>query len=197
MNITHSIALLLAAASLSCCNSPSSAPDRPPLAGASIGGPFTLTDQDGDVVTDRQFKGQYRIMYFGYTFCPDVCPTDMQNVGAGLRLLEKSDPVKAAMVTPIFVTVDPERDTPSVLKQFVRNFHPRMIGLTGSQPVLEKVDKEYAVYHAKGDPSPGGGYLVNHTRQAYLMGPAGQPIALVPVDENPKAVAESLERWIT
>ncbi len=197
MNINQKIALLLTAASLAACNGQqTTTPERAPLAGASIGGPFTLTDQDGRVVSDRQFRGRYRIMYFGYTFCPDVCPTDMQNVGAGLRLLEKSDPAKAAKVVPIFVTVDPDRDTPTVLKQFVGNFHPRMIGLTGSETALAKVDKEYAVYHAKGDPSPGGGYLVNHTRQAYLMGPDGQPIALVPADESPQAVADMLERWV-
>ena len=84
----------------------------------ALGGPFTLTDQDGRTRTDRDFAGRYRIMYFGYTFCPDVCPTDMQTVGAGLRLFEAKDPVRGAKVVPIFVTVDPKRDTPAVLKAF-------------------------------------------------------------------------------
>ena len=195
MNIsrwTPVIALALA----SCGSGPATPPIRPPLAGSSIGGPFTLVDQNGRTVTDRRFAGKYRIMYFGYTFCPDVCPTDMQNVGAGLRLFEKSDPVLAAKVVPIFVTVDPARDTPAVLKQFVSAFHPRMVGLTGSEAAIAKVKDAFKVYSAKGDASPGGGYLVNHTRQTYLMDPEGKPLALIPADQNPRAVADELKRWV-
>lgn len=188
--------MLAALALAGCGSSKPEPPARPPLAGSRIGGPFTLVDQDGRTVSDRQFAGRYRIMYFGYTFCPDVCPNDMQNVGAGLRLLEKSDPALAAKIVPIFVTVDPARDTPAVLKQFVSAFHPRMIGLTGSEAALAPVEKEFAVYHAKGDPAPGGGYLVNHTRQTYLMDPAGKPLALIPADQNPQAVADELKRWV-
>ena len=169
---------------------------RPPLEGARIGGAFALVDQDGRTVTDRSFPGQWRIMYFGYTFCPDVCPLDMQKVGAGLRLLEKSDPGIAAKVTPIFVTTDPERDTPAVLKQFVTAFHPRMIGLTGSPAAIAAVEKAYSVFAAKAAPAAGGGYLVNHSRQAYLMSPQNKPLALVPADESPQAVADTLKAWI-
>ena len=122
---------------LSACNS-SQPPAKPPLEGARIGGAFTLTDQNGKTVTERAFAGKYRIMYFGYTFCPDVCPTDVQAIGAAVKKLETSDPVLAAKIVPVFVTVDPARDTPAVLKQFVGNFHPRMIGLTGSAPACAR-----------------------------------------------------------
>lgn len=185
------LALLVAA-----CSPGAPTPVRPPLEGARIGGPFTLTDQDGRTRTDRDFSGRWRIMYFGYTFCPDVCPLDMQNIGAGLKLFEKRDPADAAKVTPIFVTVDPERDTPAALKQFVSAFHPRMVGLTGGKDAIDAVAKEYGVYYAKGD-ATSGGYLVNHSRQAYLMDQAGKPIALVPADRSPEAVAATLAEWVS
>ena len=171
------------------------ASEAPPLQGAKIGGPFALTDQDGKLVIDADFAGKYRIMYFGYTFCPDVCPTDMQTVGAALTMLDKSDPALSKRIVPIFVSIDPARDTPPVLKQFVSAFYPRMVGLTGSAAAIDKVAKEYAVYYAKGDPAPGGGYLMNHSRQAYLMNPAGKPLALLPTEQGATAVAAEIERW--
>jgi protein SCO1/2 len=164
--------LLWVALPLAACSGPAP-PARAPLEGAKIGGPFALTDQNGRKVTDRDFAGKYRIMYFGYTFCPDVCPTDAQNIGAGLRALEASDPALAAKIVPIFVTVDPARDTPAVLKAFVGAFHPRMVGLTGSPEAIDAVAKEFAVYYHKEDPTPGGGYMVDHSRVAYLMDPQG------------------------
>src|SRR3954469_6950090 len=104
---------LLAALILGACSSPSS---PPPLEGASMGGPFTLTDQNGRRVSDRDFAGKYRIMYFGFTHCPDVCPTDLAAIGKGLKAFEAKDPVRAEKVVPIFVSVDPGRDTPAVMK---------------------------------------------------------------------------------
>jgi protein SCO1/2 len=165
---------------------------EPPLAGASIGGPFTLTDQDGKTVRDSDFAGKYRLVYFGYTFCPDVCPTDMQHVGQALRILEKSDPAIAAKVVPIFITVDPARDTPAALKQFVSSFHPRMIGLTGTPAAIAAVAKEYAIAY---EPADAHG-IVQHSRQTYLMSPEGKPIALVRSDESGDAVAEDLRKWV-
>ncbi len=180
---------------LSACNS-SQPPAKPPLEGARIGGAFTLTDQNGKTVTERAFAGKYRIMYFGYTFCPDVCPTDVQAIGAAVKKLETSDPVLAAKIVPVFVTVDPARDTPAVLKQFVSAFHPRMVGLTGTDAQIAKIKTEYAVYSSKGDASPGGGYLVNHSRQAYLMDPDGKPLALLPQEQGPDAVVTEIKRWV-
>ncbi len=187
---------LFGALALAACSPTPVAPARPPLEGARIGGPFSLTDQNGRSVSDRDFAGRYRIMYFGYTFCPDVCPTDVQAIGAALKTLEASDPAVAARILPVFVTVDPARDTPAVLRSFVSAFHPRMVGLTGTPQQIERVKKEFAVFSAKGDPSPGGGYLVNHSRQTYLMDPDGKPIALLPQEQGPKAVADEIKRWV-
>jgi protein SCO1/2 len=193
--IARATAALLIAAMPVACSAPA-APARPPLEGATIGGPFTLTDQDGHQVSDTVFKGKYRIVYFGYTYCPDVCPVDVQNLGAGLRALEKSDPALGAKVVPIFISVDPERDTPPVLKQFVSAFHPRMVGLTGTPGAIAKVAKAFAIYYKKGDPAPGGGYLMDHARVAYLMDPEGKPLALLPQDGKPDAIAAELKRWV-
>ena len=169
----------------------------PPLAGAAIGGPFALTDQDGHAVTDRSFRGKYRIVYFGYTFCPDVCPVDMQTLGAGMKLLEGSDPALAARIVPIFITVDPARDTPPVLRAFVRAFYPRMVGLTGSPAAIAAAAKAYAIFYKRGEATPGGGYIVAHSRQAYLMDPDGKPLALLPVDGTPQQIADEIRRWAT
>ncbi|WP_174286540.1 SCO family protein [Sphingomonas bacterium] len=184
----------LTAVALAACHA-APPPHRPPLAGARIGGPFALTDQDGRPFTDRNLAGRYRIMYFGYTNCPDVCPIDMQNVGGAMRLLDASDPGLSARIVPVFVTVDPARDTPAVLKQFVSAFYPRMIGLTGGTDAIARTAKDYAVYFQKGAASAGGGYLLSHSRQAYLMDPAGKPLALLPSDESPQAVADEIKRW--
>ncbi|HEX8381509.1 MAG TPA: SCO family protein [Allosphingosinicella sp.] len=171
-------------------------PEEPPLKGAAIGGPFALTDQDGRPVTDRDYAGKYRIMYFGFTHCPDICPTDLAVIGRALREFEKSDPARAARVAPIFVSVDPERDTPAVLKEYVAAFHPRLTGLTGTPSQVSEMVRRYGAYGSKGDPAAGGGYLVNHSRVAELFGPEGQPIALLPYEKGAEAVAAELDRWV-
>jgi protein SCO1/2 len=188
--LTLAGALLLGA----CSSQPSS---TPPLEGARIGGPFTLTDQDGRKVSDRSLAGKYRLIYFGYTFCPDVCPVDMQVLGQGLRTFETDDPARAARVQPIFITVDPERDTPAVLKQFVGNFHPRFIGLTGTRAEIDAVAKRFTIYSARQGKPGARDYLVDHSRMALLFGPKGEPIAIVPHDQGASAVAAELERWVS
>ncbi|WP_425567096.1 SCO family protein [Sphingomonas cynarae] len=188
------LAPCLAVLCLASCQSGTATDARPPLAGAKIGGPFALIDENGRPVTDRSFAGKYRVMYFGYTYCPDVCPVDVQTIAQGLAELEKRDPALAARVVPIFVTVDPARDTPAVLKQFTAAFSPRLVGLTGSPQAVAQAEKAYAVYASKGLASPGG-YLVNHSRQTYLMDPDNRPLALVPQDETPAAVADTIEKW--
>lgn len=172
------------------------APEQPPLAGAKIGGPFALTDQDGKTVRDGDFAGRYRIVYFGYTYCPDVCPTDMAKIGQAMKLLDKEAPRTSAKVVPIFITVDPERDTPAAVKQFVVNFHPRVVGLTGTPQAIAEVAKSYAVYYKKQPAGPGGGYLVDHLAVAFLMGPNGEPIASLPIDQDAKAIAEQVKHWV-
>ncbi|HMG46988.1 MAG TPA: SCO family protein [Allosphingosinicella sp.] len=186
------LALLLALALAACARGSAA----PPLEGASMGGAFTLTDQNGRRVSDRDFAGKYRIVYFGYTFCPDVCPVDLQVIGAGLRQFEARAPARAARVQPIFISVDPARDTPQALRQFVAAFHPRLIGLTGSEAEVARAARAYRIFYERGEAAPGGGYMVNHTRMAVLYGPEGQPIAIVPHDQGPAGVAAELERWV-
>ena len=172
---------------------------EPPLKGATMGGPFTLTNQDGRRVSDRDFAGKYRLIYFGFTFCPDVCPTDLQAIGAGLRRFEARDTARAARVQPIFITVDPARDTPDVIKRYVANFHPRLIGLTGSQPEIDAVAHRYRIFSQRQPAPPGrpaGEYGVDHTRMTVLYGPDGRPITIVPADRGADAVAAELDRWV-
>jgi protein SCO1/2 len=187
------ILVLSLALALGACSGES---DEPPLKGAAIGGPFTLTNQDGRQVTERDFAGKYRIMYFGFTHCPDICPTDLAVIGQALRRFEKSDPARAARVAPVFVSVDPERDTPAVLKEYVAAFHPRLVGLTGTSKQVADTIKRYGAYGMKGDPTAGGGYNVDHSRLAELIGPDGKPIALLAYDKGAEAVAAELDRWV-
>jgi len=173
------------------------APDSPPpLQGAAIGGPFTLIDQDGRNVSDRDFEGRYRLIYFGFSYCPDVCPVDLQAIGQGLRQFEAAHPERAARVAPIFVTTDPERDTPAVLKPYVAAFHPRLVGLTGTPDQIAATAKEFGVYYTKRQEEGASEYLIDHSRIALLFGPAGEPIAIVPHDQGPDAIAAELQRWV-
>jgi protein SCO1/2 len=186
------LTLLLLLLTASC----SSNSETPPLQGAKLENTFSLTNQDGRPVTQAQFDGKYRLVYFGFTFCPDVCPVDLQNIGKAMRQLEKSDPALADRVQPIFITVDPERDTPAVMKQYVAAFHPRIIGLTGTSEQIAEVAKKHGVYAQKEDRPGSSEYLVNHSRIALLFGPKGEPIAIVPHDQGAEAIAAELERWV-
>ncbi len=170
---------------------------EPPLAGASIGGDFALQNSEGETVRWDDFAGQYRVVYFGYTFCPDVCPTDMQRVAQGLKELAAQDPAKAARIATLFITLDPERDTPAVVGEFAAAFSPDIVGLTGSPAQIDAAAKAFRIYHQKGEAQPGGGYLVDHSNITYLFGPAGEPIATLPADKGAAAVAAELDRWVS
>jgi len=170
--------------------------DAPPLEGARIGGPFALTDPAGKTVKDSDFAGKYRIVYFGYTWCPDICPNDMLKIGQAMKLLDKQAPAKARAIVPIFITVDPERDTPKVVGEFIRNFDDRIVGLTGSPKAIEAVEKQYAVYAKKEAPGPGGAYLVGHSQIAYLMDKDGKPITSLPIEKDAAALVEQLDHWV-
>ena len=177
----------------------SAAPSDPPLAGARIGGPFTLTDQNGNTVRDKDFAGKYRIVYFGYTYCPDVCPTEMQHLMQGFAQFKKAHPALAKQVVPMFITVDPGRDTPERVGEFTRAFSDDLLGLTGTTEQVAQASKAFLITVEKGEPNSAGGYLVNHSTQAYLMGRKGEPMALVPVDANDQgaSVKASLEKWVS
>ena len=168
---------------------------RPPLEGARIGGDFALIDKAGKPVRFHDFAGKYRIVYFGYTFCPDACPLDMQELIQGYAKFAKAEPDVAARVQPLFVSIDPARDTPAAVGEFAAAFSPNLIGLTGSEAQVAEAAKMFKAYYAKGEPTKDGGYLMDHARIAYLMDPAGKPLAILPIDQTPEAVAESLAKW--
>jgi protein SCO1/2 len=137
---------------------------------ALVGGPFTLTDHTGKRVTDQDFRGRTLIVMFGFTYCPDVCPTELQLISAAL---DKLGP-KAKDVVPLFITVDPERDTPDQLAMYVKSFHPSLVGLTGSPAEIDAVAKAYRAYFKKvPDPKSTGGYTMDHSAFIYVIGPDG------------------------
>jgi len=147
---------------------------RPGMSGiAKIGGPFTLVDQTGAVRTEKDFRGKLMLIYFGYSYCPDVCPTALQIMSVALQTLG----AKAKAVTPIFITIDPERDTVKHLREYVKNFDPRMVGLTGSAEQIKQAAKVYRVYYHKAEPAQGNApdeYLMDHSSVVYLMDREGR-----------------------
>ena len=194
------LAIAAFALTLAAC-SPQGQQQTPPatigasLEGSSIGGAFTLNDKDGKRVSWDQFKGKYRIVYFGYTFCPDACPMDMAAAMKGFARFEKASPALAAQVQPLFISIDPARDTPKAVGEFSAAFHPRLIGLTGSAAQVDRAAKAFAAYYARGKDTAGG-YLMDHSRVAYLMGRKGEPIAMLPVDKGAAAVEAELAKWV-
>ncbi|AOL24574.1 protein SCO1/2 [Erythrobacter litoralis] len=193
------LAALACVLMLAACAPEASAPIDPPLAGSSIGGPFELVNSAGETVRWDDFAGKYRVVYFGFAYCPDICPTDMQRIAQGMKTLEESDPELAARVQPIFITVDPARDTPEVVGEFTSAFSDDIIGLTGTQAQVDKAVEEFAVYAARGEETPDGGYLMEHSRITYLFGPEGEPIAPLPTDqpgrEGAQAFAAEIRKW--
>ena len=159
-----------------------------------VGGPFALEDGNGKRVTDRDFRGQYMLVYFGYTFCPDSCPTTLNEVANALDHLG----AKAGQLQPIFITVDPKRDTPAVIKQYAAAFSPRLIGLTGTDEQIANVAREYRVYYAEHHTGPGpNDYVVDHSSVLYLMGPDGRFIAPIRADEDGAQMAADLSRLMS
>jgi len=190
-------AALAAALLLAGCNGAGPSGDPVPLEGAAIGGPFTLTDSAGDTVRWSDFDGRYRMVYFGYAYCPDVCPFDLQRMMQGYHRFAAEEPDLADQVQPIFITIDPERDTPTVVGEFTANFGKELIGLTGTPEQIDAAAKAFSVYYGKGEVTEGGGYLMDHSRAAFLMGRDGEPIALLPVEASGDEVAAELERWVS
>jgi protein SCO1 len=180
---------------LSACGSPSSTPEAAiagtALDGAAIGGAFTLTGKDGQRVSWDQFKGKYRMVYFGYTFCPDACPMDVGVMMQGFNRFARDHPAQADQVQPIFITIDPARDTPARVGEFAAAFSPRLVGLSGTQGEIDGAVKAFKVYAARGKEVTGG-YLMDHSRQAYLMDREGKPLVALAIDKGPDAVAADL-----
>jgi protein SCO1/2 len=161
---------------------------------SGIGGPFALIDGNRKPVTDADFRGKFMLVYFGYSFCPDVCPTTLNEVA---EAMDKLGPT-AARVQPIFITVDPKRDTPGVMKQYAANFSPRLLGLTGTPEQIAEVAKEYRVYYAEHRTGPGpNDYSMDHSSILYLMGPDGQFIEPIAADETAATIASDIEKAVS
>ncbi len=161
---------------------------------AAIGGPFTLTDGSAKPVTDADFRGKFMLVYFGYTFCPDVCPTTLNDVAQAMDKLG----ARADRVRPVFITVDPGRDTPEVVRQYTAAFSPRLVGLTGSQAQITAVEREYRVYAAQHRTGPGpADYTMDHSSVLYLMDAKGQFAGIIRSDAGPDGIAADLAKYLS
>ena len=170
---------------------PSKAPSEGVATIGGVGGPFTLTDQDGNTVTEKSWPNQYLLVYFGFTHCPDVCPTGLNTMAAALDELPKQ---KANKIQPLLITVDPARDTAADLKNYVGIFHPKLIGLTGTDKQIEQVKSAFKVYAEKqGD---GDDYMVNHSAFTYLLNPYGDLVGLYSHGTTPKDMASKINQVI-
>ena len=160
---------------------------------ALIGGPFTLTDQSGKQVTDEDYRGRYMLVFFGFTACPDICPAGLQLISAALDKVG----AKAGNVTPIFISVDPARDTPEKLDAFVKNFNGRIVGLSGTQEEIAAVAKAYKVFYEKtpNEAAPTE-YGMNHTSIIYLMGPDGAYVTHFTPTTTLDAMVEKLNKLL-
>lgn len=198
MNTAAKPLLFALAMTLAACGlSEPPAPVEPPLKGATIGGDFALLNTSGDVVRWADFDGRYRIVYFGYAYCPDICPTDVQRTIQGLDQFADNEPELAAQIQPIFITIDPERDTLQVVAEFTNAFSEDLIGLTGSPEQIKEAAAKFGVYYVKGEENAEGGYLMDHSRVVLLFSPKGEPLALLPADEGADAVTQELAKWVT
>lgn len=167
-----------------------SAPVASDEAPASIGGPFTLVDQHGRTVTDLDFRGRWLLVYFGFTYCPDVCPTSLARNGDAVTLLGD----KGKQILPVLITVDPERDTPEKLKDYVASFHPQAVGLTGTPEQIATVAREYRVYYAKARQGAGEDYFVDHSSFTYLIGPDGRFVKFFRHEASAEEMADYLNK---
>jgi len=157
----------------------------------AVGGPYALTDQDGKPRASSDFHGKYQLVYFGYTFCPDVCPTTLAVMAAALDKMG----VDQNRIVPVFITIDPERDSPAVLKKYLAAFGPRFVGLTGGPQQIAQVEKEFRVY-AKKQPMAGGNYGMDHSSVMYLMGPDGRLVGFYDEAMQPEDLAKDLKKKI-
>jgi cytochrome oxidase Cu insertion factor (SCO1/SenC/PrrC family) len=204
MTGSKACALLLAASLVGCgtvfCDDVTVAEEQPSAAQmmddlmyghGSVGGPFTLTDQTGKPRSDTDFRGKLMIVYFGYTYCPDVCPTDLMAITQALDALGPA----ATEVQPIFITIDPERDTP-LLADYIAAFHRSFVGLTGSAQQIRTVANAYKAFYVKVQDARSGDYSIDHAGVIYLMGRNGEYLGFMPPQTNPDRLTEILRNHL-
>ena len=195
VGLTLAAAAALATASALIVSRPGTAPiaiNKTATTGtAAIGGPFSLLATNGETVTDQTFRGKWRLMFFGYTFCPDACPTALNNISIALEKLGSD----ADKLQPLFVTVDPQRDTREVMADYLKSFNPRILGLTGTQDQINRVVKEFRIYVAsQKSATSGGDYLVSHSAYIYLMDPQGKFVNVIQGSESGEEIAAWLRK---
>lgn len=156
-----------------------------------IGGPYTLVNGQGQIVTQAAFEGHYTLLYFGYTHCVDICPLTLATVSAALDELGK----RGESIVPVFISVDPERDTPKVLQDYVERFSPRIVGLTGSETQLQSVVKAFHVSARRQAPN-GSDYLIDHSSLLYFMDGQNHLVGMIPVDASAHQIASELRRLL-
>jgi protein SCO1/2 len=164
-------------------------PRPAPMAGVQVGGPYTLVDQDGNTVTDKDFAGKYKLIYFGFTYCPAICPTELQKITGALKELG----AEAENIQPLFITIDPERDTVPVMKDYVALFHPRLVGLTGSRAQIDAVMKGYRVFARKAQDPGMNDYTMDHSSFIYLMSPDDTLISMYRVEDNADYIVRDIK----
>lgn len=162
------------------------------VAGTKIGGPYTLTDHTGKTVTEKDFSDTYKVIYFGFTYCPAICPTELQKM---MVALGQAGPA-AEKIRPIFVTVDPERDTVPVMAAYVAQFSPRLTGLTGTREQVDAALKAYKIYARKVDDPAAGDYTMDHSSYIYLMTPGDQLLGVFGIDSKPADIVKAIQTHI-
>eukprot|EP00879_Flechtneria_rotunda_P004816 GHRR01005089.1.p1 GENE.GHRR01005089.1~~GHRR01005089.1.p1 ORF type:complete len:313 (+),score=96.78 GHRR01005089.1:264-1202(+) len=159
---------------------------------AAVGGPFSLVDQDGKTFTHENLLGKFSVLYFGFTHCPDICPDELEKLAAAVDLLEQK---QQHHIQPVFISVDPKRDTPKAVKAYIKEFHPRLIGLTGSEEAVKACSKAYRVYfHKSGDSDTD--YLIDHSIIMYLIDPAGEFVTFYGKNFTAEQLADSIGQHI-
>jgi len=160
---------------------------------ALVGGPFELVGKEGKTVTDKDFRGRHMLVFFGFTHCPDICPAELQVMAAALETLGSD----GDNIVPIFITLDPERDTPEAITAYVENFGPNFVGLTGSPEAIDKAAKAYRVTYKKfQDETTGDSYSIDHSALVYFMNPDGEFVTHIPYGTPPEKMAATLRRYL-
>ncbi len=163
---------------------------RVPVVAGQFGGDFTLT-QNGKPVKLSDFTGKVAVLYFGYASCPDICPTTLAIISAGLRELS---PAELAQVQPVFISVDPERDSGEKLMAYAQHFHPGFTGITGTTAEVQQAARQYGAFFAKAPSNSAMGYTVDHTSNTYLISKDGKFVSILPHDMTPASVAEGIRQ---
>lgn len=196
VSIATSAILLIGFAALVLMTSPNkqqeSAQELTPVSAGNFGGPFTLTNHLGETVTEKNLNGQYQLIYFGFTFCPAICPTELSKMTDVLNQLGE----EGEKIQPVFISVDPERDTVPVMKDYIALFHPRFVGYTGTPEQIEDIKKKYKVYSAKVDDPSLTEYTVDHSSYIYFIDPDGQLLALYKIHDDADKITANIRKWL-